>query len=358
MVAYPEDRVLYPSGDTTGKTDVAAINAGLAGGGAVQLAHAPLSAPYWINTPILPVTGSRLWGAQAWAASVNDNYGAGAGASGGTVIQATASFAGDAMIDMNNQGSSQLYGADLAFFTLEGFSTSGLGCHGIQVKGAWGACFLRYVMIHRPDQDCLHMDVGGAGKVPDDWQVTGCRFSAARNGCGVNVVNNLPDSWFESCEASENALDGWKVNWCDNTRWTSCKGENNSAAGWHFTGDGAGHIAMLTGCSSQVNSQDGFLFDASVGGGGGLGTYILTGCRSSADGQAGGTTYAGFRDNGSKSRIMGAGCYADQAAYGAYEGGSAYGMCFTGSWFTGTTAATHDDGTNTHVLVNQNPVAF
>lgn len=356
MVYYGTPRLIAPSGDVTGATDVARINAGLAGGGSVQLAPAPLAAPYWINAPILPTTGCRLWGTQWWAASANDNYGAGVGASGGTVIQATGTFSGAAMINMDNQAVTQLYGADLAGFTLEGFSTSGLGCHGIQVNGAWGACFLRGVMVHRPDQDCLHMNLGGGNKVPDDWQVSECRFSGSRNGWGVNIANNLPDSWFDSCESSENQLGGWKVNWCDNTRWTSCKGENSIAGpGWQFTGNGVDHTCHLTGCSSNANAQDGFLFDNSVGGA--LGSYILTGCKSTADNQAAGA-FSAFRSNGSKSRIMGTGCFAAGAKYGADEVASSYGMCFTGSWLAGTTAATHDDGSNTHALVNQSPVPF
>ncbi len=355
MVYYGTPRLIEPSGDATGATDVARINAGLANGGSVQLAPAPLSAPYWINAPITPTTGSRLWGTQWWAASLNDFYGAGPGASGGTVIWAT-NFTGSAMISMPDPGGTQQYGVDLAGFTLEGFSTGGSGARGIEAIGAWGACLLRGVCIHRPDSDCLYFDVG-TGHVPDDWQVSQCRFSASRNGCGVNVVNNLPDSWFDSCEASQNHLDNWKINWCDNTRWTSCKGENSPAGcGWHFTANGMDHLGTLTGCTSQLNWQDGFLFDNSAGSGA-LGSYILTGCRSASDNQAA-STFAAFRSNGSKCRIMGSGCFGAGAAYGAYEGGSSYGMAFTGSWFAGTTAATHDDATNTHALVNQSPVPF
>ena len=120
MGGPPTGIVIAPSGDTSGATDVAAINAALAAGIAVQLLQAPLSAPYYINAPITPVSQSRLWGAQWWSASFNDYYGAGAGESGGTVIVATGSFSGAAMINMFNSTTTQYYGVDLAGFTLEG----------------------------------------------------------------------------------------------------------------------------------------------------------------------------------------------------------------------------------------------
>jgi hypothetical protein len=134
-----------------------------------------------------------------------------------------------------------------------------------------------------------------------------------------------------------------------------------TGTGWHFGGLGPGEVIELTGCTSQLNWQDGFLFDNSSGVGG-LATYTLTGCRSWRDGQAGGTTYAGFRASGSLSRVIGTGCVAvpnaQGPAYGAAQVAKSYGMCFTGAYLNSLTAATYDDGTNTHALLNQSPVPF
>lgn len=346
---------IFPSGDGTGTTDRSAINAAFAAGDPVTLV--PGATAYVIDQPLTPSTGSRLTGSQWWAACNSDNYGVGVGAAGGALIQAATAFSGAAMILMQNDSTTvQQYGADISGVTLYN-PYAALTMHGISVIGGWGACFLRGVCVIKAGTDNLRFDVSTAsGKVPDDWSISQCKFSAARTGHGVNVVNNLPDSFISDCESSENALDGWHVQWCDNTRFTGSKGENNGNGGWHFTGQGTDHIASLANCTSQLNKFDGFLFDES-GGGSSTGTYILTGCRSRGDNQAA-STYAGFRAAGSRSRIMASGCYASDAAYGAWAGGTSYGTCFTGSYLSGTTAATFDDGTNTHALTNQSPVPF
>ena len=354
-------RYVFPSGDSTGATDTAAINAGLASGGAVQLVQAPLSAPYYINAPITPVSQSRLWGAQWWSASENDNYSAGVGASGGTTIVMAAGFTGSAAIDMTNTTGTQYYGVDLAGFTIEGYELSSGTVYGILVDGAWGAGFIRGVCVHRPPADCIRFVTDTtSGKIPDDWQVTNCKFSASRNGYGVYAAE-LADSWFTDCESSENDLDGWLVNYGVNTRFSGCKGENNSANGWHFTGVGAHQVQWLTGCSSHINQHNGFLFDnTGPAGGGSGGVYLLTGCVAQQDGQAstsGG--YAGFAASGCAALVIGTGCVAqedsttDYPQYGASQVSSSAGMCFTGSYLKTSAGVTHDDASNTIALVSQ-----
>lgn len=339
--------LIAPSGDTTGSIDVANINAALAAAKNVCLVP---GATYYINSPITPISQSFITGFQWNTASQNDNYGSGAANPVGAVIQAV-NFSGAAMILMQNDTYSQYYGVDISGISLISYTGAmPLASHGIAAYGYWGACFLRGLQIQKPGGDCLHIDTSTVTNgICDDWQVTDCKFSGARSGCGVNIVNDLPDSWFDNCESSENTLDGWSVNWCDNTRWSNCKGENNGGAGWHFTGNGADHLAQLSNCTAQLNNQDGWLFDAATDG-----EYLLIGCRSHGDNVAA-STYAAFRSNGSQAKIIGTGCYGTGAAYGAYEAGSSYGMCFTGSYLTGTTADTFDDGTNTNALINQSP---
>jgi hypothetical protein len=350
---------LAPSDDSSGNTDASNINGLLAQGSPVFLLPGE---KYFINQPINKwQDGSFLCGFQNWSASPFDNYGAGAqpATEGGAEIFLVPAFeTGHYAFEMTNStAGKQYFGVDICGVNIYCWDLSGSSVvGGILADGAWGACFLRGVGIIGPTNDCLHLQVDGTtGKVPDDWQVTDCKFSASF-GKGV-YADNIPDSWFDNCEASGNSVDQWHIANSTNTRFSNCKAENGaSAAGWHFTGMGAGNVVALANCTSQLNNQDGWLFDNIAAGG--LGTYVLTGCRSLNDDQAASATYAGFRDNGCLSRIMGAGCIATGASYGAYEGGTAYGMCFTGSFFTGTTAATHDDGTNTHALVNQSPVPF
>jgi hypothetical protein len=339
--------LLEPSGDATGGTDVANINTVLAAGGNLCLVP---GATYFINSPITPISQSFITGFQWNGASQDDNYGTGAGNPVGAVIQAV-NFTGAAMILMQNDTYDQYYGVDISGLSLISYSGAmPTTSHGIGAYGYWGACFIRGVQIQKVGCDCLHIDTSTVSNgICDDWQVTDCKFSGARNGCGVNIVNDLPDSWFDNCESSENALDGWSINWCDNTRWSNCKGENNGSAGWHFTGNGADHLAQFSNCTAQINNQDGWLFDPDTDG-----EYLLIGCRSHGD-NVSASTYAGFRSNGSQARIIGTGCYSTGAAYGAYEASSSYGMHFTGSYLTGTTADLYDDGSNTHPLANVVP---
>lgn len=349
---------LFPSGDTSGADDVTAINNVIGNGGVVNLLQAPLAGtPYYANSPLLPASGSGIKGAQPWSASNNDTYGpAGGGASGGTTIYAVSGFSGAGIINMTNATGTQYYGVSLEDFCIEGFSTGGSGCHGILIDGAWGAGFIKGVTVHRPDQDCLHFQADvTSGDEPDEWVVTRTKLSGARNGYGA-WADNLPDSVFAEVNSSENNLDGWLLNWSTNTRLNDCKSENNGGAGYHLTGMGYPNAALaMTGCTTHLNQFDGWLFDNPNSNPNGQ--YQLANCFSVDDGQAGGTTYAGYRSDGSPARIMGANCFAYGAAYGAYQGGSAAGsMTFTGSALFGTTAATGDDGSNAAPLASVVPV--
>jgi hypothetical protein len=339
-------QVIPPSGDGSGATDVANINATLAAGKPVYLVP---GGNYTINSPILPQTASFITGFQWDMSSQDDYYGTGSGNPTGAVITSFGNFVGPAMIYMPNDTYDQYYGVDISGISLISFSPPS-GMHSLEAYGYWGACFLRGIQLQKPYQDCLHIGPSGVTNgICDDWMVSACKFSGARHGNGVTIQNNIPDSWFVDCESSENSGDGWKVNWCDNTRWDTCKGENNGGAGWHFTGTSADAMVMLTGCTTQLNSQDGFLWDSGT-----AGYFILTGCRSNQDNQSA-STYASFHSAGSGSRIIGTGCLAAGAAYGAYQSGSGFGMSFTGSYLTGTTANTYDDGSSTNPLINLLP---
>lgn len=344
--------VLKPSDDESGNKDANAINGLWAQGKAVLLMPGQT---YFINQPITPVAGSILSGLQWWSASLSDAYGAGTGQAGGALIQMTPDFSAEYAIDMFNSSSTkQNYGVDLSGFTLYGYLASAGG--GIRADGAWGACFLRGVAVLQPTGDCLHFAADDtSGKVPDDWQVSNCKLSG---GFAAGIyADDIPDSWFTDTEASGNAAHNWDINFSVNTRITACKGEGSvNGAGARFGGNGTGDVVSLVNFTTQFNAQDGVLFDNSAGGSA-QSVYQMVNCVSTHDNQASGA-FAGYRSNGSLARIMGTGCFATGAAYGAYEGAGSYGMCFTGSYLAGTTAATHDDGTNTHVLVNQSPVPF
>ncbi len=351
------DFVIMPSGDTSGEADANAINGAWAAGKPVFLLPAYLAAgfgPYYINQALTPVTGSFMTGFQWWEASPADSYGAGTGAPGGAEIVMTSGFSGFYAVDMFNNGPDQFYGVDLSGFTIYGEAAPEGG--GIGADGAWGACKLRGVTVLQCPWDLLHFAVDDTtGKVPDDWRVSQCKFSGGQAG-GI-FADDIPDSWFTDVESSSNAAWNWTLNFSPNTRLSGCKAEGSATdGGFRFGGNGNNDLVTLVNCTTQFNATDGFLFDDSAGGA--LGTYQLSNCVSTRDNQSSGITIAGYRSNGCLSRVMATGCFAEGAPYGAYEGTGSFGMCFTASSLAGTTAATHDDGSNTHALVNQSPVPF
>lgn len=348
---------ILPSGDTSGATDTVAINAVLSAGGSVQLAWTGTNwsgaeTPYYIDAPLTPATGASLRGAMPWMASDSDNYGSSGGVSGGSVIYVVSSFSGSAAISMSNATGSQYYGVSLQNFSLEcSVQPSG---YGILVDGAWGACFMSGVCVNSPYSDCLHFQTDSTtSKVPDDWNISNCKFSGSQHGYGVYAAN-LPDSWITDCESSENHLDNWWIGFSTNTSMTRCKGENSATgAGIHLTGQGGtGRALSLTGCSTHLNYEDGFLFDNGSSGTDG-GVYLLSNCFAISDNQAAGTTYSGYRATGSVNVVVASNCYAYGAYYGASQVSSSQGMTFTGSNLSGTSAAVHDDGSNATHLVNQ-----
>lgn len=360
---------IYPSGDTTGATDLANINNALAS--TTLEVHLVASSrnfsgatPYYINGPIIMQQGARLSGGQWWSASGNDNYSAGPGSSGGALIIMVPGFTGSAAISYPDPGGTQMYGVDLSGITIEGFELSSGTIYGVEVVGAWGACFMRGVCIHRTPSDCFHAVPGATGHIPDEWIIQDCKFTGSRNGYGA-YAQDLADSSWDVCNFSENALDGCYIDYGVNTRFNNCKFENNGANGFHHAGLGNNQIQYLTGCSTHINKNSGFYFDNNGPSGGGTdSTVVLTGCMAQQDGQASASgTYAGFLSSGSKARVIGTGCVAQIDAtgafppFGAWEGNTSFGMCFTGSLLQGATP-THDDGSNTHALVNQEVVAF
>ena len=361
FVSITNEEVWYPpSGDTTGVTDVTNINAILAGGGAIL--HLT-QGNYYINAPIvIPGSQTRLTGDFWWSAVDSDNYSAGAGNTGGALITMVPAFAGSAAIEMVNTTNNQYYGVDISGITIEGNEVPSGTIYGILVDGAWGACFLRGVCIHRPPADCIRFITDPtSGKIPDDWIIQDCKFSASRNGYGF-YASELADSTISNCESSENDLDGWYINYGVQSRWEGCKGENNGRNGFHCTGLDADQVQWFIGCSTHINNLDGFLFDNAGPSGGGQATYMLSACVAQEDGTGGAAISAGFKSLGCNSRVMGIGCVTAFSGttphYGAYEGTASFGMCHTGSSLFGATAATFDDGSNTHALVNQSPVPF
>ena len=232
---------LAPSGDSSGFTDTAKINNALDIYPIVRLlpggftksssAAAPPTSPWYVNAPIVVPANTRLTGDWYWQAVDSDYYSAGPLYTGGVLIVAVADFHGSAIIELVNDSSQQQGAQVLEGFAVEGNALPrGSGIHGILVSGAVAAGFIQGVTVHRPDGDCLRMVTNqNTGYIPDDWQVSFCKFSGSRSNGGVHL-DELADSWFVACESSENQGDNWYCSYGTNTRFFGCKGRTAQLA--------------------------------------------------------------------------------------------------------------------------------
>lgn len=348
-------------GPPNGVNDAPAINAVISQpGGTAQLQAASLNNPYIIKDPgLIFASQSRLWGSVRAAASNQDSYGAGTGASTGTVIFVDPSFSSPAALSLVNSAPGvQNYGVDIANITIEGFSVGHAGTNCMLVQGAWGASYLTGCCFHRTPGDLVVFQVDpGTGFVPDSWYVIGNKFSASRTGRGL-FAPNFPDSQVLFNEFSENVSDNAVFGACVNTRVGFNRFENGGASGARFVGLGAGQEMYIYGNSTNLNNGDGYLFDNS--GGGAAGVYNSVANTSCNDGQAGGTTFAGFRNAGSLSTIMNTACTTSVNGSGPAFGASqtaGLGMIFFNSRLRGNTSVINAAG-GTNALTNNSPVTF
>lgn len=310
-----------------------------------------------INVPV----GTGILGAMPVQADGSQSYGNGPiGANLGTIIISNPG-AGNAAFNISNTTTTPQGGQVLANFVLEGNGTPlGSGSKGIVLHGLVGAGVLDNVVVHRFDGPNLKIENdAGTGFVPDQWRINRCIFSASRSSFGVQI-QDLPDSTITDCLSHGNALADWDIANSTNTKMIGCRGEDGAGIGMNLHGFGtAGQTFELINYGSELNAQDGILFDdGPTHAGSALGTYILTGCRSNGDNVGGAAAGSAYRSVGCKSRIMMTGCYGSGAKFGANETAISYGMALTGCYMAGTTAATNDDGTNTHALSNLVPVPF
>lgn len=343
---------IFPSGDTSGATDRAVINNIVGNLGECR----PSAGDFWIDSPLLPAgsatKAAAIIGEFAGWGTDNDFYGTGSGTPTGTVIHAAGGFAGEAAILMDNEASTQWMAPSFRDFVVHCESmpaqAGGVAGNGIELTGPWAAGIWERLLVFKPQGNGIVMqNATGAGSGnPDNMIMRAVKASGARGAGGTGGTGMLlihcPDLVASDCEASECAGSAWLVGSCTNGMISNCKGEN-SLRGWRFGGFfSSGSYLVLNGITSNENLQDGMLFDQSVGSS--AGTYIITGGKATNDGQSG-AGYAGFRATGCPSGIRGSNLLALGASYGAVMESSSHSMQLAGD-FSGSIAATHDDGSN------------
>jgi len=291
----PSSIALVPSGDTTGVTDAAAINAALGdvgAGGSVLLGPGD----WYTNAPLAVTAGAELAGVKG---AIN---GPTARTPAGSVIHPVAAFSGRGVISLSAVAGVRI--RDLAIFNDLGTpaNVDGISCRGnvnglevvhvsvTQVSG-YGLAFYR---------------AGGADG--DGLWMSRCMFQQTGKSAVYRPVNdaNIHNVHIQYAGAVAGAADGHGFfsdqGSAGNMTYVGCRADLCAGNGWVIDHKGTfGDATKLVGCSTERNSQDGVLItNTSATGKAWRSPVIISGCCFEGDGtgnRAGGE-YAGIRVRG------------------------------------------------------------
>jgi Right handed beta helix region len=349
---------LAPSGDTTGATDTANLNAliaATAAGGKVLLQ----SGTFYTNAPI--VIGKRIilegpdsafnWG------SYNGGYpntlptptgfaSLPATPPSGAVIKPSATWAqggaaAAAVLLLVAPSHYITEGPVIRNLCIDGVNLP-VTADGLMGYGAVADVQITNLYVMRCTGWGLntHNDPSAPGgytiNTPGTWKVSHSEMWL-NGGGGINLNFVADSDWIDVlCEG--NTGDGWALTNVDNSHFIGCRAEWSSAHGFHVTGawlSAAGYgcpQATFTGCSTDANFQHGFFIDASAG----TATINITGCNFHRDGNNGTpASWAGFAISQTAGGslhfqviVRGMMVTATTAAHGV---GPAYGMNLNGT---------------------------
>lgn len=308
-----------PSGDTTGVTDTAAIQTAinaLSPGGMLALP----GSLYYVNAPL--VINKRIviegidsgFGWNIYASGYPANSQFESHAQTGTVIQAVAAWAqggaaGAAILLLTTDATHYITeGPVIRNLCLSGTTGTGSGgcvmsntADGIRAIGAVVDVYIENVVIMFLKGWGINTvaDASAPGgftiNTPGTWRVF--RVNCYNNNSGGININYVADSvWSDILCVGNQAGPGWQIISPDNSHFIGCRAEWNGADGFHLTGawtTGAGAVFnnTFTACSTDANTGNGFLIDATDG----EGTLSFNGifCRRDSNVSGGGTA-AGF----------------------------------------------------------------
>lgn len=339
---------LQPSGDITGATDFANITAALAvaaaiPGGAVLLAPGLFHVNQKITVPAysgLQGNGIRPMGTQFdWAGFTI----------AGTILQATSTFTGTALLEFSNTTANETGGQTLRNLAVDMHLAP--GGYGVHSTGSIAAVTIEDILIYHGPSTGLLIELGlGGGQGPDTWFVSGLKVSH----CVVGISTVAADTWWLNCESSENTSSGWVVSGTGNARYIGCKSENNGGYGWFVT-TGATSPVHWDACTTQFNTLSGFKFTGPDGAAN-PSVHTLTNCRSAFD-----AGKSGLEVDACLAWINAIGFTTltisnTTPLYGASIADSSNLLSLTSCFLQGNTAATLDDGSNTHALINNLPL--
>ena len=291
----PSTIALIPSGDTTGVTDAAAINAALGdvgAGGSVLLGPGD----WYTRAPLAVPAGAELAGVKG---AIN---GPTARAPAGSVIHPVAAFSGQGVIRLSAVAGVRI--RDLAILNDLGTpaNVDGISCRG-NVNG------LEVVHVSVTQVTGYGLAYYKAGNRDGDglW-MSRCMFQQTGKSAVHRPVNdaNIHNVHIQYAGAVAGAADGHGFfsdrDSAGNMTYVGCRADLCAGRGWVIDHQGGfGDATKLVGCSTERNSQDGVLVtNTSATGKAWRSPVIISGCCFEGDGtgnHAGGE-YAGIRVRG------------------------------------------------------------
>jgi hypothetical protein len=284
---------LAPSGDITGATDTAALQAVLTAApegstvylqGGIFYTNAPIIHPPWVtvigngvvlNNSYLSDNPTTIKPVAAWAQGS-----AAVAAVWLSVDQTTGGYAaasaGQQLIGVNIDGSAAPSSVD-----------------GFDVYGNVGGVQMAYCSAQSVTGGGFNF-LSRSGNIPDGLRLIGLMSARAT---GNNFFFQAADVVGHDLHAiGSNAGDGFRIITCANSHFSDCRSGNNAGHGWNF-GNGTGSAAptgyiSLQNCNSQLNTEDGWYVDWTSANGGHV--LNMSGCTSIGDGNNGGAGGGSF----------------------------------------------------------------
>jgi hypothetical protein len=326
-------QALPPSGDTTGATDTANVQATL---NTATAGTEVLMAPghwYW-NTTITIPAGVWLVMAQGYRAA-------------GSKISMTAGFTGTSAVAFAPATPcGGVRGLVLDGSALPAGAVDGIACTGACKFGSIIGCNIGHFTGHG-----ISITVSGGN--PDGWHL---REISCHDNAGSGVWwDYAVDGQMDTFHLDHNNV-GLSLGTMNNITFSHGKCQQNTLYGYGLTGGFVKSNATFTACLSENNGQDGWHMNVTTGGG--QGALSLMGCSTRDDGTSGtsGSGYSGFWLNSKNVDLTLTGCsnYVTASAagpdYGLTLAGCLGNTAILGGTYGGAVAAYHDGGGNTGAL--------
>jgi hypothetical protein len=350
--AHVHPQGLMPSGDTTGATDTANIQALInLGTQAVRLAWGV----FWTNADLLPRPGTVIEGSGGFDPIVSGDQ--------GTVIKAVSGFGGTAMITCNDVSHAVTQGPLLRDFSLDGTALTatidGVRAFG-PVNGGVMEDFYVAGVTGAGWNGVIDSAVSSGQAYPYGWRARRVKINTT-GAQGIVCSNHTDGTWID-VHTINTAGHGWSIAGATpNSRYIACKAEWTGAGkdGFHLTsawssGTGSGGAVFL-GISTDRCDGNGMSITAT-----GDVPVVVVGAMFRRDGRnsgSGGGGYAGLSTAGATVPVITTGTmvWPGEDDNGSSSPSPQYGASITnsscvtlsGGYIQGVSAAIHNGGGNT-----------